>query len=57
MLEHVVHIKSDQILLIADMYDKDFSLLVEGILCVLSANAFFGTGSAFDPEGLKAVTQ
>ena len=45
----------DQFLLIADKYNKDFSLLLEGILGVLAANAFFGTGSAFDPEYIKPL--
>ena len=55
MVVFFIEKEATQFLLIADKYDKDFSVLLEGIYCILSANAFFGTGSAFDPEMLKII--
>ena len=59
MLEHVVQDKSEQLLLIADMYDKDFSQILEAMFGVLFSNTFFGNGydSAFCAEQLKATMQ
>ena len=55
MVEFFLGNKAHQFLLIADKYDHDFSKLLEGVYCVLCANAFFGPGSAFDPESLKQI--
>ena len=55
MIEFFIERKAAQFLLIADKYDHDFSKLMEGVYCVLCANAFFGHGSTFDPENLKQI--
>ena len=57
MVTHFLTDKAQLYLTIADLYDKDFSLLLEGVVCILAANAFFGPGSAFDPESLRSLTQ
>lgn len=55
MVEFFIRDKSSQFLQIADKYDKEFSLLYEGIYCILCANSFFGSQSAFDAENLKLI--
>ena len=55
MILHFMEGNASVYLTIADKYDKDFAKLIEGVICILSANAFFSTNSAFDPDNLRQV--
>ena len=52
---HFFEEKAELYLTIADKYDKEFSRLLEGVLCVLAANSFFNTNSGFDGASLRQV--
>ena len=55
MLLHFMEENAQLYLTIADKYDKDFAKLLEGVICILSANAFFSNNSAFDSENLRTL--
>lgn len=56
MLLHFLEEKAELYLAIADNYDKVFSLSLEGVICHLCANTFFSANSAFDPNGLRSLS-